>query len=169
MSGPRVSIGWLMVGIALLGVPCALVRNAMAMAFGSPHGAGGFYDLGLWPGLVASMAASYALFRRRGVGAPFLWGFAAGGWASTLAYLACCWSDSAFRLINPFVVFYFNNIVGAWALIDADTPGLYALDLLVLGLYLGHPQLLAAVLGGLVTRWAWRFRWTSTWFSRAAG
>ena len=42
------------------------------------------------------------------------------------------------------------------------SPELYAVNLLILGMFLATPQLVAATLGGLVARSAWRLRWTST-------
>jgi hypothetical protein len=161
MGRPRISIGWLIVSIALLGVPLALVLNAML--YDPIYGDVPLYELGLWPGLVASTAASYALLRRRGNGAPFLWGFAATGWTGVLAYLACChWRP---QFLDPIFRYYLYGIEADWAtwLIDSpDMSGLYALNLLVLGLFVGTPQLIAAALGGLVARLARRIRWTST-------
>ena len=110
MRFSRVSIGWLMVGIAMLGVPCALVRNAM---WGESYLTGlGLYDMGLWPGLVTLPAVSYVVVRRRGKGVPFLWGFATTGWASLLAYLACCIEKSP--LPKRAVVFYFDSLDKDW-------------------------------------------------------
>jgi hypothetical protein len=160
MSIPRVTIGRLMLGIALPCIPLALVLAATRRQ--SLISGDEFYDLGLWPGLAAFLAASIALAERRGVRSPFLWGFATVGWMSVLAYLACCFRMQ--WILDRPIVYYFNGIDFdplTW-LIDADRLELYAVNLLVLGLFLAMPQLIMATLGGLIARRIWGVRWTTT-------
>ncbi len=159
MKLPGVTGGRLLLGILLPCIPLAIVLPATrgySWITGNE-----FYDLGLWPGLVAFVLASFAIVEHRKERSPFLWGFATLGWASVLAYLVCC-----FRMrwaLNRTIVYYFHDINYGWIdwLIHSDKE-LYPTNLLVLGLFLAWPQLIAATVGGLIGRWAWGTRWTTT-------
>ena len=156
----RISIGWLMIGIAMIGVPLALMQNFLSgrsITQKTPAA-----ELGLWPTLIAFGFASITMAKRRSHGSPFLWGFTGAGWASVLLYLAACfWLP---RIVERPITFYNNEIDYWWIvwLIDADRYELYLLNRLFLGLLLAIPQLMMATLGGLITRWIWGNRWNST-------
>jgi hypothetical protein len=161
MNLPRITIGWLMFAIALPCIPFVLVQTIIDNR--SLISSGILYcDLGLWPGLVAFLTASVSIASRRGKASPYFWGFAIVGWASLFAYAACSyWCP---RTAEIPVMFYLTKIHYPWisSAIGSDNPAITALHLLTIGLFVSIPQLMMAIAGGLMARWIWGARWTST-------
>jgi hypothetical protein len=157
MRLPRFSIGWLMFGIAILCVPFALLQNAL-----NRHSLTATLTIGLWPTLTTYGTASFVIAKHRGKRSPFLWGFAVAGWISVLVYGAGCFFFPEVLIIP---VGYYLRADYWWIvwLTDSDRYEMYLLNLLVMGLILATPQLMIAIVGGLIARdiW-WGTRWNST-------
>jgi hypothetical protein len=155
MKLPRISIAWLMFGVAMLCVILGLLQNAL-----NDHPILG--EIGLWPTLTAFGTSSFWIAKHRGKGSPFLWGFSIVGWASILVYLAFCYWRP--WLVAMPLSYYLNEVHYWWIawLVDSDRYELYALNLLVQGLILSVPQFMMAALGGLIARGIWWKRWNTT-------
>ncbi|WP_165073819.1 hypothetical protein [Paludisphaera rhizosphaerae] len=143
MTRYRISLGWLMLAIALIGFHLAVVCSS------SPPLGLGNLEVGLLPSvtvLAISLMSVSTNGRRGEQGRTFVRGFAASLAVTVCIYLVCCLTTP--ELVRRSVVYYINEIEPS--LYDADLGEVYRLSLEVQGLVLGSPQLLVALAGGTV-------------------
>jgi hypothetical protein len=137
----RVSLGWLMVAVALVGFHLAVVCSSTS-ALGLRN-----LEVGLLPSVtVLTVALLSASGRRAERGRIFVRGFLASLAVAIGIYLICCLTTP--DLVKRPVVYYVNEIEPS--LYDADLSAAYRLSLEMQGLILGLPQLLFALAGGAV-------------------
>lgn len=138
----RVSLGWLMLAVALIGFHLAIVCSS-SPALGLDN-----LEVGLLPSVTALAMAIPSASRRRGErGRIFVRGFVVSLGVAIGIYLVCCFTAPD-RVRQP-VVYYINEIEPS--LYDADLDAVYRLSLEIQGLILGLPQLLVALAGGAVS------------------
>ncbi len=145
----RVSIGWLMLAVALIGFHLAVIC-APGSLFGLDN-----LEVGLLPGVTALGLMLFAMIERPGERRrDFLRGFVASLAVAISVYLVCCLTIP--DLVRRPVVYYINEIEPY--LYDADLAVVYRLSLEIQGLILGLPQLLFALAGGVVLQYMARTR-----------
>jgi hypothetical protein len=143
---PRLMIAWLMLGIAAIAFPCAIVGSILRNRplFGLEHCLG----MGLWPTIPVLAIYLFAMIRRRAMIRAFDIGFVAFGWAAVFVFVIDAWAFPA--IMRYPIVFYINQIEPYF--LDCDLQECYILSLFIQGAILAVPQLVTAVLGGLVVR-----------------
>jgi hypothetical protein len=157
MKLPRVSIGGLMFGVAMVCIPMALVINLMNGHDLLPPESRG--DIGLWPTLTSFSISTRSLLRNRGKNSSFLVGFTWTGWALVVLYIVVSFwipwliqmqSDSAYVFLFTWFEFLRRGQVEGVVMLLAH------------GLILAIPQFMIAAFGGLIARLCRGKRWTTT-------
>jgi hypothetical protein len=142
MIRPRVSIGWLMLAVALIGFHLAVVC-ADSSVLGLNR-----LEVGLLPGVSVLALTLFATRGRRGEKSEtFVRGFVASLTAAIGIYIVCCLTMP--EHVRWPIVYYINAIEPS--LYDADLAMVYRLSLEIQGMIVGVPLLLFA-LGGAATR-----------------
>jgi hypothetical protein len=143
MGRSRVSIGWLMVAVGLIGFHLAVVC-AYPPVFGLDS-----LEAGLLPGVTALAVWFLSTRGRRGErSGPFARGFVASLSVAICVYIVCCLTIP--DLVRWPIVYYINKIEPH--LYDADLTVVYRLSLEIQGLIVGLPQLLFALGGGVAAK-----------------
>jgi hypothetical protein len=143
VTGFRVSLGWLMLAVALIGFHLAVV-----CAYPSVLGLDNL-EVGLLPSVTVLAVGLLSPSGRRGERSrPFVRGFAMSLTVAICVYLVCCLTTP--DVVKWPVVYYINEIEPS--LYDADSSVVYRLSLEIQGLILGLPQLLFALGGGAVAK-----------------
>jgi hypothetical protein len=142
MARFRVSIGWLMLAVAVMGFHIAVVC-ADPPVLGLDN-----LEVGLLPGVTVLAVGSLLTSGRRGEKSrPFARGFVASLTVAIFIYIACCLAIP--DLMRRPIVYYINEIEPY--LYDSDQVVVYRLSLEIQGLIVGLPQLLFALCGALIT------------------
>jgi hypothetical protein len=145
MVRPRISIGWLMLAIALVALHLAVVTSYPPL-FNLGHAK---LEIGLLPSVTTGAVMLFSITRRRdGDDRSFACGF-----LGTLLVTACVYivlSLAVPELVKWPIVYYINYIEPN--LYDADLAIIYWMSLEIDGLILGAPQLLLALFGGALTK-----------------
>jgi hypothetical protein len=129
---------------AIIAFDCAVLGPVLR---GRPlFGLDGSLDMGLLPTVTVFSLALFSIVARRGKSRPFIVGFAAAGWVSVLAYVATCRIIPEVMAIP--VMYYINDIEPRF--MDAATLELYSLSLMLMGLIWAVPQLIIALVGGVL-------------------
>jgi hypothetical protein len=131
-----------MLAVALLGFSLAIVCGDRPV-----FGLDGF-ELGLLPGMAVLAIMLFSIRRRGESSRPFAWGFAASLAVAISVYLVTCLAIP--EVVRWPVVYYVNSIEPY--ILDADFAIQYRLSRVIQGLIFGLPQLLLAVVGGVVTK-----------------
>jgi hypothetical protein len=145
MFRPRISIGWLMLAIALLALHLAIVTSYPPLFnLGDAN-----LEIGLLPSATAGAVLLFSITRRRdGKDRSFACGFLGTLLLTACVYLVLCLTVP--ELVKWPIVYYINYIEPD--LYDADLAIIYRMSLEIDGLILGAPQLLFALLGGAITK-----------------
>jgi len=138
----RLSIGWFMLAVALLGFHLAIV-----CANGAVFGLDGS-EVGLLPGVTVLAFLLFSICRRRERSRPFAWGFVASLAVAIGVFFISCLAIP--EVVRWPVVYYVNDIEPY--ILDADFELQYWLGREIQGLIFGLPQLLFALGGGSVTK-----------------
>jgi hypothetical protein len=160
MKLPRVSIGGLMFGMAMACLPLAIVINFLNNHSFLPWACGD--DIGIWPTLTIFGITTRYLLRNWRANSSFLVGFTWSGWASVLAFVGCCfWTP---QIVLSYMTFFIDESDWMWMVLSIHWNWTFrdVGRLLIYGLILAIPQFMIATLGGLMTRWIWGKRWTTT-------
>jgi hypothetical protein len=138
---PRVSIGGLMLAVAIIAFPIALLGSVLA---GRPMLGLGTLDMGVAPSVTVLGIGLARIILRPGHRGPFTMGFQLSGWGAVIAYVACCRVFPEI-MVTPYL--YYINDVEPYIL-DTDYWEVYAVSLVLSGFIWGIPQLLVALAGG---------------------
>ena len=139
MASSRVSIGGLMLAVALIGFHL-VVDGADSPLFGLDN-----LEVGLLPGVsVLALTLFSTRGRRRERSRTFVWGFVASLTVAIGVYIVGCLTMP--DLVRWPIVYYINEIEPY--LYSADLSAIYRLGLEIQGLIVGLPQLLFAQVGG---------------------
>jgi hypothetical protein len=142
----RASIAWLMVAVAAVAFPCAIVG---AILRDRPmFGLEDCLDLGLAPSVPLLGVYLFARVRRGTPIRAFDFGFLLFGWVAVIVYVVL--SKSVPEMVAAPIVYYINEVEAQY--MNCDLEACYILSLAIQGLILAMPQLLIAVLGGLLTQ-----------------
>jgi hypothetical protein len=142
----RFTIAWLLVAIAVIAFPMALL--SVVMNDRPRIDRTGTLDMGLWLTIPVLTVYLFAAIRRRAMIRAFDFGFLAFGWAAAFVFVVTAWACPGFMHIP--IVFYINEIEPYF--LDCDLTECYILSLLIQGAIFAIPQLVVALLGGLVVR-----------------
>jgi hypothetical protein len=146
MFRPRISIGWLMLAIALVALHLAIVTSYPPL-FNLGH----FYlEIGLLPSVTTAAVMLFSITRRcDGKDRSFACGFLGTLLLTACVYLVLCLTVP--ELVKWPIVYYINNIEPD-LFYDTEVNIIYRMSLEIDGLILGAPQLLIALLGGALTK-----------------
>jgi hypothetical protein len=145
MFRPRISIGWLMLAIALVALHLAIVTSYPPL-FNLGHSN---LEIGLLPSATAGAVLLFSITRRRdGKDRCFACGFLGTLLLIACVYLVLCLTVP--ELVKWPIVYYINYIEPD--LYDADLNIMYWMSLEIDGLILGAPQLLLASCGGAIVK-----------------
>lgn len=140
MTRFRVSLGWLMLAVALVGFHLAVISPYPVLGLD-------YLEIGLLPSVTALTIALFWMSRRRGKKSrPFVWGFVASLALAICVYVTLCLTTP--DLLRRPILYYINEIEPG--LYESDLVPIYQLSLEIHGLILGLPQLLFALAGGAV-------------------
>ena len=124
----RVSVGWLMLAVALIGFHLAVI-SSYPPALGMNN-----LEVGLLPSVTLLTVVGFSMTGCHGKRShPFVWGFVSTLTVAILVYLVCCLTTP--NLVRWPVVYYINEIEPG--LYDADLAVIYRLSLEIQGLILG--------------------------------
>jgi hypothetical protein len=158
---PRLSIGRLMVLVAIVAANCWVVRNLLGLEWNSSFGfANSDLDIPLVP-MATILAVGFVLVPRARARRPGFIGFQATGWAVLLVYVGFCvmapeWTYNV--LYRTFVIFWTPVLRYFWVpvfhYLSIDRGALHSYEellLIILAIPLSTlPQLLVALLGGFL-------------------
>jgi hypothetical protein len=139
----RVSLGWLVLAVALIAFHLAVVCSDPPV-LGLDN-----LEVGLLPGVTVLTIALFSTGGQRGQGGRlFVSGLVTSLTVAICVYLVCCLTIP--DLVRWPVVYYINRIEPS--LYDADLSVVFRLSLEIQGLILGLPQLLFALGGGAAAK-----------------
>ncbi len=144
MKIPRLPIAWLMIGIAAIAFPFAVVGSVIRNR--PLFGLESCLDMGLLPTVPILVAYFLAVVRRCGTMCYLDIGFLVSGWVAVCAYVYLSWMVPE-RVAAP-IVYYINEIEPQF--MNCDLEECYILSLVIRSLILAAPQLLIAWVGGVV-------------------
>jgi hypothetical protein len=153
---PRFTIATLAFVVVLLALDFAWMRVLLPIRGFSVFGfAAQGFDVGVLPMANLLVLSLYLRLSRRERPHPFLVGFELCGLGAVLAYMAWCWADPK-TVANLIMTLY--RAWWLWKPLSPSDPYL----LVVAAISFTVPQLLVAMLGGLMTRYFARSRVTAS-------
>jgi hypothetical protein len=152
MKVTRTPIAWLMFGVLIVAVQCAILSSVLLdrPLLGFEY----CLDMGLLPTATVLGIALIGMILNPNTRRPFVLGFVASGCLAVLGYILCCRAMP--DVVAVPVLYYINEVEPRF--MEADTLGSYSLSLIIRGLILSSPQLLIALTGGLLARIAFTRR-----------
>jgi hypothetical protein len=145
VKSPRVSIAWVMLGVAIVAFDCSIL-GAILRGHTLLNPVCGL-DMGLVPiGTALGLALGDMALRQGGGLRPFSVGFTAVGLVTALVYVTCCWVVPDLMAVPD--DYYVNQVEPRF--MNPDSLGPYLISLLIRGIILALLPLFLALAGGLL-------------------